>query len=186
MEVLVALGRDRPPASGASARRVQQREAGASRRGDRQDHPPAAGPALRGLHRPDAVAREGHPRRFREHEVQGGRTPRKSSGEGVAVHRREDEALPYVALLPRGDGSFEGDKLHPRDRGEPWGPRAGDVGDVQGGKARSAPGGRNVASFKEVWGMPVEGGNFYTKGLQPGNVVVLDADGAKEGKIRLW
>lgn len=45
----------------------------------------------------------------------------------------------------------------------------------------------NVASFKEVWGMPVEGGNFFIqKGLQPGNVVVLDADGAKEGKIRLW
>ncbi len=45
----------------------------------------------------------------------------------------------------------------------------------------------NVVGFKEIKGLPVEGHRFFVqKGLQPGNIVVLDADGAKEGKIKLW
>ncbi|MDI9370826.1 MAG: hypothetical protein GX181_10295 [Synergistaceae bacterium] len=45
----------------------------------------------------------------------------------------------------------------------------------------------NVAGFREIIGLPVEGRRFFVqKGLRPGNLVVLDADGAKEGKIRLW
>ncbi len=45
----------------------------------------------------------------------------------------------------------------------------------------------NMVKFKEIQGLPVEGGRFFVQsGLQPGNIVVLDADGAKEGKIRLW
>lgn len=45
----------------------------------------------------------------------------------------------------------------------------------------------NMVKFKEIEGLPVEGHRFFVqKGLQSGNIVVLDAEKAKEGKIRLW
>ena len=45
----------------------------------------------------------------------------------------------------------------------------------------------NIVKFKEIEGLPVEGHRFFVqKGLQSGNIVVLDAERAKEGKIRLW
>ncbi len=45
----------------------------------------------------------------------------------------------------------------------------------------------NNVGFKEIEGRPVEGRLFFvTKGLQSGNIVVLDAQRAREGKIRLW
>lgn len=41
--------------------------------------------------------------------------------------------------------------------------------------------------FKQVAGVPVEEGRFFiTGGLKPGQIVVLDAQSGKEGKIRLW
>ena len=45
----------------------------------------------------------------------------------------------------------------------------------------------NIVKFKEIEGLPVEGHRFFVqKGLQSGNIVVLNAERAKEGKIRLW
>lgn len=45
----------------------------------------------------------------------------------------------------------------------------------------------NIARFQGIKGLPVEGGRFFvTEGLSPGNVVLLFAQNAKEGKIRLW
>ena len=45
----------------------------------------------------------------------------------------------------------------------------------------------NVVRFREIQGRPVEGHRFFVmKGLQPGNIVVTEAQKAKEGKIRLW
>lgn len=45
----------------------------------------------------------------------------------------------------------------------------------------------NMARFHTVEGLPVEEGYFFvTAGLKSGNVVVLDAQKGREGKIRLW
>jgi len=45
----------------------------------------------------------------------------------------------------------------------------------------------SVTEFTEVEGFPTEGNNFFiTKGLMPGNLVVLHADRIKEGVVRLW
>lgn len=45
----------------------------------------------------------------------------------------------------------------------------------------------NRVEFREITGMPVEGGRFFiTGGVKPGNIAVLNARSAKEGKIRLW
>ena len=45
----------------------------------------------------------------------------------------------------------------------------------------------NRVEFREITGTPVEGGRFFiTEGLKPGNIAVLNARSAKEGKIRLW
>ena len=44
-----------------------------------------------------------------------------------------------------------------------------------------------ITEFTEVEGFPVDEGNFFvTKGIVPGNVVVLHAGKVKEGVIRLW
>ncbi|MGI6782637.1 MAG: hypothetical protein ACOX5A_00305 [Aminivibrio sp.] len=41
--------------------------------------------------------------------------------------------------------------------------------------------------FKEVKGAPADEGRFFiTEGLRPGQIVVLNAQSGKEGKIRLW
>ena len=41
--------------------------------------------------------------------------------------------------------------------------------------------------FKQVRGVPVEEGRFFIdEGLSPGQIVVLNAQSGKEGKIRLW
>ena len=45
----------------------------------------------------------------------------------------------------------------------------------------------NVAEFTEIEGFPADEKNFFiTKGVMPGNVVVLYADKVKEGVIRPW
>ncbi|MDR1377824.1 MAG: hypothetical protein LBJ36_02070 [Synergistaceae bacterium] len=45
----------------------------------------------------------------------------------------------------------------------------------------------SVTEFTEVEGFPAGEGNFFiTKGVVPGNVVLLYANNAKEGVIRLW
>jgi hypothetical protein len=45
----------------------------------------------------------------------------------------------------------------------------------------------SITEFTEVEGFPAGEGNFFiTKGVEPGNVVVLYANNAKEGVIRLW
>ena len=45
----------------------------------------------------------------------------------------------------------------------------------------------SMTEFTEVEGFPTEGDNFFiTKGVLPGNVVVLHADKIKEGVVRLW
>jgi hypothetical protein len=45
----------------------------------------------------------------------------------------------------------------------------------------------SMTEFTEVEGFPAGEGNFFiTKGVDPGNVVVLYANNAKEGVIRLW
>jgi hypothetical protein len=45
----------------------------------------------------------------------------------------------------------------------------------------------NVTEFTEVEGFPAEEGSFFiTKGIAPGNFVVLYANNAKEGAIRFW
>jgi hypothetical protein len=45
----------------------------------------------------------------------------------------------------------------------------------------------NVVTFRSVEGLPVEGHRFFvTSGLSSGNVVLLEAQKGKEGKIRLW
>jgi len=45
----------------------------------------------------------------------------------------------------------------------------------------------SVTEFMEVEGFPIEGNNFFiSKGVMPGNLVVLHADKIKEGVIRLW
>jgi len=44
-----------------------------------------------------------------------------------------------------------------------------------------------MTEFREVEGFPIEGNQFFiTRGVLPGNVVVLHADGVREGVIRLW
>jgi len=44
-----------------------------------------------------------------------------------------------------------------------------------------------MTEFREVEGFPIEGNKFFiTSGVLPGNVVVLHADGIREGIIRLW
>jgi len=44
-----------------------------------------------------------------------------------------------------------------------------------------------VTEFTAVDGFPTEGNNFFiTRGIDPGNVVVLNADRVKEGAVRLW
>lgn len=41
--------------------------------------------------------------------------------------------------------------------------------------------------FRQVSGVPVEDGRFFiTQGLKPGQIVVLNAQSGKEGKIRIW
>jgi hypothetical protein len=45
----------------------------------------------------------------------------------------------------------------------------------------------NVTEFTEVEGFPAEEGSFFiTKGVVPGNLVVLYANKAREGAIRVW
>jgi hypothetical protein len=45
----------------------------------------------------------------------------------------------------------------------------------------------SMTEFTEVEGFPTDGDNFFiTKGVLPGNVVVLRADKVKEGVVRLW
>ena len=45
----------------------------------------------------------------------------------------------------------------------------------------------SMTEFTEVEGFPIEGDNFFiTRGVLPGNVVVLHADRVKEGVVRLW
>lgn len=45
----------------------------------------------------------------------------------------------------------------------------------------------SITEFTEVEGFPADEVNFFiTKGIVPGNVVVLHADRVKEGVIRLW
>lgn len=45
----------------------------------------------------------------------------------------------------------------------------------------------SITEFTEVEGFPADENNFFiTKGILPGNVVVLHADKVKEGVIRLW
>ncbi|MDR1977525.1 MAG: hypothetical protein LBQ42_02200 [Synergistaceae bacterium] len=45
----------------------------------------------------------------------------------------------------------------------------------------------SVTEFTEIEGFPADENNFFvTKGVVPGNVVVLHADKVKEGVIRLW
>lgn len=45
----------------------------------------------------------------------------------------------------------------------------------------------SAAEFKQVEGFPADEKNFFiTKGIFPGNVVVLHADKVKEGVVRLW
>jgi hypothetical protein len=45
----------------------------------------------------------------------------------------------------------------------------------------------NVTEFTKVEGFPADESNFFiTKGVVPGNVVVLHADKVKEGVVRLW
>ena len=45
----------------------------------------------------------------------------------------------------------------------------------------------SMTEFNEVEGFPIEGNNYFiTKGILPGNVVVLHADRIKEGAVRLW
>jgi hypothetical protein len=45
----------------------------------------------------------------------------------------------------------------------------------------------SMTEFTEVEGFPTEGESFFiTKGVQPGNLVVLHADKMKEGAVRLW
>jgi len=44
-----------------------------------------------------------------------------------------------------------------------------------------------VTELREVEGFPIDGDNFFiTRGVLPGNVVVLRADGVREGSVRLW
>ena len=44
-----------------------------------------------------------------------------------------------------------------------------------------------MTEFREVEGFPIDGNKFFiTRGVLPGNVVVLHADGIREGIIRLW
>jgi len=44
-----------------------------------------------------------------------------------------------------------------------------------------------MTEFRDVEGFPIEGNQFFiTRGVLPGNVVVLHADGIREGIIRLW
>lgn len=45
----------------------------------------------------------------------------------------------------------------------------------------------NYARFKEVKGIPLTDHLFFiTSGLQPGNIVILKADHAREGRVELW
>ena len=45
----------------------------------------------------------------------------------------------------------------------------------------------SMTEFTEVDGFPIEDDNFFiTRGVLPGNVVVLHADKIKEGVVRLW
>ncbi|MDD2206161.1 MAG: hypothetical protein WCQ97_00265 [Aminobacterium sp.] len=45
----------------------------------------------------------------------------------------------------------------------------------------------NYACFKEINGIPLSDHLFFvTSGLQPGNIVILKADHAREGRVELW
>ncbi|WP_286934801.1 HlyD family efflux transporter periplasmic adaptor subunit, partial [Aminobacterium sp. UBA4834] len=45
----------------------------------------------------------------------------------------------------------------------------------------------NYVRFKEVKGFPLSDHSFFiSDGLQPGNIILLRADHAREGRIELW